>query len=183
MSLRLKPGVICFSSFIGAGKSRLTVSLSEFLEWPHTSFGDYVRETARKRGAGESREILQQIGEELVSTSLEPFTRAVASRVAWREGCIFDGLRHVQVLDTIKNIVNPLPVFVVFIDVEEQIRRRRLLDRGMTEKEIDDADRHTTEIQVRTAIRDRADLRVNGNENIPQLVNDISTFLAEQLSF
>ena len=181
MPLRLKPAVICFSSLIGAGKSSLTVSLCEFLGWPHTSFGDYVRETARARGLGDSREILQQVGEELVTTSIEPFTRAVISQIAWQQGCTIDGLRHVQVLDMVKKIVTPLSVVVVFIEIEERVRRQRLFDRGMTEAEIDAADRHTTEAQVRTVIRENADLRVDGNKNTPQVVNEIMTRLSERL--
>jgi len=182
MPVRLKPAVICFSSAIGGGKSTLGASISEFLGWPHTSFGDYVREIARDRGLGDSRETLQQIGEELVSTSLEPFTHAVLSRVAWPEGCIIDGLRHLQVLDMIKRIVAPLPVFLVFIDIEEKLRRQRLLARGMTEEEIDAADRHSTEIQVRTVLRDKADLRVDGKKDIEQLINEITVHLSARLT-
>src|ERR1700675_4282407 len=107
MDVRLRPAFICFSSRMGAGKSTLATSLANFLGWPHTSFGDYVRSIADQRGAGQSREALQQIGDELVSKSLEPFSRAVVSRVTWQEGCIVDGVRHLQVLRTLRELVTP----------------------------------------------------------------------------
>ena len=177
MSLRLNPAVICFSSRIGAGKSSLATSLGEFLGWAHASFGDYVREVANIRRLGESREALQQIGEELVSSSLEPFTRAVLSRAAWQHGCTIDGIRHVQVLDLITKVVEPLPVFLIFIDIEENIRRQRLLNRRMTDAEINTADQHSTEMQVKTLLRERADLRVNGTKDIPELIDEIVAWL------
>lgn len=180
MDVRLKPAVICFSSRIGAGKSTLSTSVANSLGWPHSSFGAYVRGVADKRGAGHSREVLQQIGEELVSTNLERFTRAVISGVAWQEGCVVDGIRHMRVLDTLKSIVSPLPTFLVFIGVDEPVRRQRLRERGLTEEEIDAADEHETEGQVRTVIEEQADLRVNGLLEIRALVDQVRRFVEER---
>ncbi len=177
MDVRLKPAVICFSSRIGAGKSTLATSLATSLGWPHTSFGDYVRGVADQRGTGQSREVLQQIGEELVSTNLEPFTRAVISRVAWQQGCVVDGIRHMQVLRTLKKIVSPLLTFLVFIDIDESVRRQRLRQRGMTEDEIDAADRHETEAQVRDLLKQQADIRLDGIRDVPELVHEIRSFM------
>jgi cytidylate kinase len=177
MDVRLKSAVVCFSSRMGAGKSTLASSLASSLGWPHTSFGDYVRSIADERGVSQSREVLQQIGEELISTSLEPFTRAVISRVPWQQGCVIDGVRHLEVLATIKQIASPLSVFLVFIDVPEAVRKQRLRDRGMTDQEIDAADQHETEAQVRTVIGERADLHVNGLAEVPHLVLQIQRFL------
>jgi cytidylate kinase len=173
MDVRLKPAVVCFSSRMGAGKSTLTTSLASSLGWPHTSFGDYVRSIADDRGAGQSREVLQRIGEELISTSLGQFTRAVVSRVPWQQGCVIDGVRHLEVLATIKQIVSPLSVFLVFIDIPEAVRKQRLRDRGMTDREIYAADLHETEAQVRTVIGEQADLHVNGLAEVGDLVVQI----------
>lgn len=180
MDVRLKPAVICFSSPMGAGKSTLAISLANSLGWLHTSFGDYVRSVADQRGAGQSREVLQQIGEELISTSLESFTRAVVSRVPWQQGCVVDGVRHMEVLAAIKQIVIPLPVFLVFIDIPEAVRKQRLRDRGMTDQEIDSADHHEIEAQVRTVISEQADLHVDGLWEIQSTVNQIRQFLEER---
>jgi cytidylate kinase len=178
MDVRLKPAVVCFSSRMGAGKSTLASSLATSLGWPHTSFGDHVRGVANQRGAGESREVLQQIGEELVSTNLEAFTRAVISRVAWEKGCVVEGIRHVQVLRALRTIASPLPIFLVFLDIDESVRRQRLRQRGMTNAEIDAADGHTTEAQVRETLKQEADIRLDGARDVPELVRDIRTFIA-----
>ncbi len=178
MDVRLKPAVVCFSSRMGAGKSTLASSLASSLGWPHASFGDYVRGVANQRGAGESREVLQQIGEELVSTNLEVFTRAVISRVGWEKGCVVDGIRHVQVLRALRTIASPLPIFLVFVDIDESVRRQRLRQRGMTDEEIDAADRHTIEDQVRKMLKEEADICLDGARDVPELVRDILTFIA-----
>ncbi len=180
MDVRLKPAVICFSSPMGAGKSTLAISLADSLGWPHTSFGDYVRSVADQRSAGQSREVLQQIGEELISTALESFTRAVISQVPWQQGCVVDGVRHMEVLVAIKQIVGPLPVFLVFIDVPDAVRKQRLRDRGMTDQEIDAADHHEIEAQVRTVISERADIHVDGLAEIPLSVSRIRQFLEDR---
>jgi dephospho-CoA kinase len=177
MDVRLKPAVICLSSRMGAGKSTLTTSLASSLGWPHTSFGDYVRSIADQRGAGQSREVLQQLGEELVAKSLEPFTRAVLSRVTWQEGCIVDGVRHIQVLHMLRELVTPLSTFLVFIEIDESVRRQRLRQRGMTEQEIDVADRHGTESQVRDALRREADISLDGIRNVAEIIHEIHSFV------
>jgi dephospho-CoA kinase len=180
MDVRLKPAVVCLSSRMGAGKSTLAISLADSLGWTHTSFGDYVRAVADQRGSGQSREALQQIGEDLVSNSLEPFTRAVISRVPWQRGCVIDGIRHLEVLATIKRIVSPLSVFLVFIDISEAIRKQRLRDRGMTDQQIDAADQHEIEAQVGTVITEQADLHVDGLSEIQPTVDQIRQFLEER---
>jgi len=177
MDVRLKPAVICLSSRMGAGKSTLADSLARALGWAYTSFGDYVRGIAKQRGSDQSREALQQIGEELISTNVQSFSQAVISQVDWRKGCVIDGIRHDQVLHAIKNIVSPLPTFLVVVDIDESVRRKRLHERGMTDNQIDAADRHSTEAQVRGALKQDADIVLDGARDIPDLVMAVRTFI------
>jgi dephospho-CoA kinase len=177
MDVRLRPAVICLSSRIGAGKSTLADSLASALGWTHTSFGGYVRQIAKQRGSDQSREALQRIGEELISTNVQSFSQAVISQIDWRNGCVIDGIRHNQVLQAIKNIVNPLPTFLVFVDIDESVRRKRLHERGMTDNQIDAADRHSTEAQVRSGLKQEADIVLDGSRDIPDLVMAVRTFI------
>jgi dephospho-CoA kinase len=177
MDVRLKPAVICFSSRMGAGKSTLANSLAGSLGWGHTSFGDYVREIARQRGSEQSREVLQQIGEELISTDVQAFSQAVISEVDWQKGCVVDGIRHIQVLQAIKVIVRPLPTFLVFVEVDESVRRKRLRERGMTDEQIDAADQHSTEAQIGGALKQQADIVLDGSRDISELVMAVRTFM------
>lgn len=177
MDVRLKPAVICLSSRMGAGKSTLASSLASSLGWVHTSFGDYVREIAMQRGSEQSREVLQQIGEELISTNVQSFSQAVISQIDWQEGCVIDGIRHIQVLRTIKGIVRPLPTFLVFVDIDESVRRKRLRERGMTDRQIDDADRHSTEAQIGSVLKQQADILLDGSHDIAELLMALRTFI------
>ena len=177
MDVRLKPVVICLSSRIGAGKSSLANSLATAVGWGHTSFGDYVREIAKQRGSDPSREVLQQIGEELISADVQSFSQAVISQTDWQRGCVIDGIRHIQAYQAIKKIVSPLPTYLVFVDIDESVRRKRLHERGMTDNQIDAADRHSTEAQVRGVLKQQADIVLEGSRDIPDLVMAVRTFI------
>jgi len=177
MDVRLKPAVICLSSRMGAGKSTLANSLASSLGWGHVSFGDYVREIARQRGSDQSREVLQQIGEELISMNVQSFSQTVISQVDWQKGCVIDGIRHIQVLRAIKGIVRPLPTFLVFVDIDESIRRKRLHERGMTDKQIDAADQHSTEAQIGGVLKQQADILLDGSNDISELTMAVRTFI------
>lgn len=62
--------VVGFSGRIKSGKTTLSARVAELMGWPYTSFGDYVRKVARLRRRPELREILQEIGQELVDQIL-----------------------------------------------------------------------------------------------------------------
>jgi thymidylate kinase len=89
-----------------------------------------------------------------------------------------DGIRHVQVLRALTTIVSPLPIFLVFLDIDESVRRQRLRQRGMTDEEIDAVDRHNTETQVREMLKQEADVCLDGARDVAELVGDIRTFIA-----
>jgi len=82
------------------------------------------------------------------------------------------------VLGALRTIASPLPIFLVFLDLDESVRRQRLRQRGMTDEEIDAADRHTTEAQVRETLKEEADICLDGARDVPELVRDIRTFVA-----
>jgi hypothetical protein len=48
----------------------------------------------------------------------------------------------------------------------------------MTDEEIDAADRHTTEAQVREILKQEANICLDGARDVPELVRDIRTFIA-----
>lgn len=156
------PCIIAISSKIGAGKSTLAYELSRTFGIPRISFGNHVRSIARQRGLRESRRVLQEIGQSLVEADAAGFTRSVLSAL-WKKGAVVDGIRHLQVLHAIREIVAPLPVFLVYVYVDEPIRRERLAQRGMRPEEIEAADSHSTEQQVQQTLRKAAALHVNGD--------------------
>jgi len=174
--------IVALSSRMGAGKSTLARALAEEFCWPRVSFGDYVRGVARDRGMDESLPTLQNLGEVLVEADAGSFAAAVLSSVNWKSGAVVDGIRHVEVLDAIRRVVSPLPVFLIYVHSEESSRIRRLLERGMTHGEIQAADAGSTEAQVKIILRDRADLHVSGTSDIAKTVKEISEWLRSKTS-
>jgi dephospho-CoA kinase len=172
----LEPCIIALSSKIGAGKSTLARELSRALGIPRISFGEYVRSVARKRGLPESRSVLQEIGESLVEADASGFASSVLS-ASWKQGAVVDGIRHVKVLHAIREIVSPLPVLLVYVEVDEHIRKHRLAQRGMRPEEINAADDHSMEQQVRHTLRGMAALRVSGDADPAVVVRLIAEAL------
>ncbi len=176
------PCVIALSSRMGAGKSTIAQALSDRLGWPRVSFGDYVREVARVRGLQESRSVLQQLGESLVQDDPRSLTAAVLSKVNIRSGAVIDGVRHTQILKTIRELVAPLAVVLVYVETEEKLRIQRLVRRGMTVDEIQAADCHSNEMQVKGVLRESAVLKVRGDGDTAEAVDAISETLSNRIS-
>jgi|SRR5712671_528307 len=178
----MTPSVIALSSRIGAGKSTIARELSERLGWPRVSFGDYVRETARNQGMQETRANLQKLGESLVQQDPISFTKVVLSEVNFRQGAVIDGVRHLEILHTLQKLVAPLPVYLIYVEIDEKVRHQRLSQRGMTVDEIEAADSHSTEIQVGRALRENTALHAPGDGDTSKTVGLILEWLNNQQS-
>jgi adenylate kinase family enzyme len=166
---------------MGAGKSTLARALSDALGVPRISFGEYIRSVLRQRGIQESRTALQGLGESLVEDDARGFTTAVLSGL-WKEGAVVDGIRHVEVLQAIRDTAAPLPVVLVYVDVDEAVRKQRLAERGMSPEEIDAADAHSTEQQVGGELREMAALRVHGDRDLAEAVRLVSDWVKKNFT-
>src|SRR5271170_2410837 len=95
--------ILAFSGGLGVGKSELTKAVEEKLGWKRASFGDYVRTVARAAGrdAGDRGE-LQRLGQALVLTNVDGFVDEVLKRADGAERIILDGIRHIEVLLTLR---------------------------------------------------------------------------------
>ena len=176
----MNPCVIALSSRIGAGKSTIARAVSGRLGWPRVSFGDYVRKAARNQGVQESRTTLQEVGESLVKQDAAGFAGAVVSKVNFKSGAVVDGVRHMEVLHALQNVVSPLLVHLIYVETDEQVRIQRLTERGMTADEIKAADSHSTEVRGRGALRENAALRVRGDGDVSGTVDIILEWLTNR---
>lgn len=168
---------------MGAGKSHIGTRLSELVGWPVAGFGGYVRDVARERGLRvEDRGVLQQIGEELVRFRRERFCRAVLEEARWSAGvgAILHGLRHLEVLDTLRGLVRPVPVLVVHVEAPLALRWERL--RARNEQPGATLETHSTEAQLDSAIPAIANLVVSGAEAAETAVDKIARWLAVELA-
>ncbi|MFP5274121.1 AAA family ATPase [Coleofasciculus sp.] len=172
----MKPLVLGFSGKIASGKSILSTEVASCLGWQRVSFGDYVRSVAQRQGLGESREALQAVGVSLVDQGMEQFCRSVLSQVNWKPGqpLVVDGIRHAGIVPILRQIVAPLKLSLIFIAVNESTRNARLMDRGLTNwEQQQQIETHSTEAQVQTVLPAIADLTVDGNRTIEELVVEI----------
>jgi cytidylate kinase len=173
--------IVTFAGRIGAGKSSVSAAFAATLGWKFASFGAFVRKTASSRGAEHSRESLQAIGAELEANDAAMFCRAVLDDAGWSAGdsVVVEGIRHVRILETLKNLVSPQPVFLVYLDAPEERRRARLQERSAQEVDaLERAEAHSTERDVIAELPQLANLVLSTDgRSVSELVRDIEVNL------
>lgn len=181
----MKPIVLGFAGSIASGKSTLSIKVASSLGWQRVGFGDYVRTVAQRQGLGESREVLQTIGATLVNQGIEQFCSAVLAQVDWepRQPLVVDGIRHAEVVSTLRQLVAPKKLLLVFVIVNESTREARLIERGLTHREQwQQFEAHSTESQVQTVLPGMADLTVDNTQKIEELVKKVVTWVGVQVA-
>jgi cytidylate kinase len=156
-----KNPIVAFAGRIGAGKSSVSAAFAAELGWKFASFGAFVRKTAIERGMDSSRESLQAVGAELEAKDAAMFCRAVLDDASWNAGesVVVEGIRHVRVWDTLKSLVAPQAVFLVYLEAPEELRRMRLQERCAQEAQyLERAELHSTERDVIAELRQLANL-------------------------
>ena len=175
----ITPVALAFSARQASGKSTLSAEVAQELGWPRAGFGDYLRHVAAERGLGTEREILQELGERFVRENLEEFCRNVLGSVGWMpgQGVVVDGIRHTETIRVLGDIVRPMPVLLIYMDIPEDIRNSRLRTRGISEDLAKIHEQHSTEAQVIEKLPKIADLRVDGRKPLDVLKTEIITVL------
>ena len=169
--------ILAFSGSIGSGKSTLSTGVAQGLGWPQTSFGSYIRAIAAQNDLDTtSREVLQQVGADLVANGWEQFCSAVLAQAGWQAGMslVVDGLRHVEALETMRALTHSSNVLLVYVALSRSEHLSRLtlmgIDNPARQRRIDT---HSTEIQVATRLPSMADLVVDGARSADELINEI----------
>jgi len=172
----MDPIVLGFTGRIGSGKTTISSVVAEKLDWPRVSFGDYVRKIAQERGLEESREVLQQLGESLLSGNPEQFCRAVLAHAHWKQGqsLVIDGVRHIEVVDWLRHLVAPAKFLLVYVAVSESARQSRLLERDRTDASLlPSIESHSTERDVTSVLLSQADLIIDSSQSPEQITKRI----------
>jgi len=171
--------VIAFAGQIGSGKSTISIALAEALGLSRASFGDHVRSVAKQRGLTQDRKMLQIIGSELIKNGWGPFCKAVLSQAGWKRGdsIIVDGIRHIEAIETLRQMTAPLKFVQIFISIEEEDRKSRLMSKGIMDKKGKSIiESHSTEAQV-YSLHNEANLVLDGTQPISELVRQIIGFI------
>jgi dephospho-CoA kinase len=167
--------VFGISGRIASGKSTIANALAERFDCPVASFGSYVRSIAREGGIDpEDRQALQELGESLItSLGWEDFCRRTIATVGYSEGSIVvDGVRHFGAAEALRLIVAPATFLLVAIEVDEDVRRRRIERRGIAQRAGGEADQHRSESEV-FRLMESADVVVAPTKSIDEAVEKI----------
>ena len=172
----MKSLVLAFSGSIGSGKSTLSLRVAEALNWPYVSFGNYVRAVALLRGLGESREVLQEVGESLIQEGWEQFCKSVLAQATWEPGepLVVDGIRHVEAVEMLRLLIAPSELLLIYITLNETTRKARLYKRNSADyAQMQSIEEHSTEVQVKRQLPQMANLIVSGERSIDDLIHEI----------
>jgi Cytidylate kinase len=173
--------VLALSGKIASGKSTLANEFAKEVGWPCVSFGDYVRSVAKHRGLVESRETLQDVGDELIRTNLESFCQSVLHQADWRPGqsLVIEGIRHAEVNILLRNLVSPSRYILAYLKVDEDVRKERLRNEGIDDNELLHVETHPTEEQVARVLPHLADYVFEGSRPIQEILDWLKAISAD----
>ena len=166
--------VIC--GRIGSGKSTVSAMLASDLSIQVVSFGDYVRQMARRGGRPATRSTLQNLGDclyqRLGASGLLQGTLEMAG-IDKDETVIFDGVRHIDVLSEIRQRAGK--TVAVYLDASPEVRYQRRRSQGPTGiswQEFEAIDNHSVEGEI-GALAELCDFVADASQPLSLLLGDL----------
>lgn len=101
----------------------------------------------------------------------------------WNPGrpLIVDGVRHLEVVQTLRRLVAPCVITLIYINLDKEDHTIRLKSKGITgSAEIQAIEKHSTEVQV-ARLLSSADLVLDGDKPVDELVNEIVAWIEQCL--
>ena len=167
--------ILGFAGLIGVGKSALSEAVAARLGWKLTRSGQVLRDEATRRGLDFiSRRVLQDLGQEYIDEDRENFCKKLLKAADWHPGenLIVDAIRHVEAIETLKVITAPSDFKLVYILLEDPIRRARM-GSNASDESLNSADNHPAESQARDVLPYIADITINGSDPMNDRVKKI----------
>jgi dephospho-CoA kinase len=174
--------IVGIAGRIASGKSTLARALAGKYSFKLISFGNYVRQEAQARGLEVSdRQVLQDFGQSLVEESPTLFVRGVFHRANYQseDRVVLDGIRHESVWNEIMALGSShrSPVALIFMEMAEEERRRRLTSRGLSPDEASVQDRHKSESDVDARLSGIANIHIDGLQDQESMLASIGVRL------
>ena len=159
--------ILAFAGKTSSGKTTTATKIAKKLNWKLIGFGGYIRHIAKQKEIVPCRENLQHIGEEEIKKGYDSFCKNVLSFHDWKKGesLVIDGIRHKEVVDSLKNIMEPSDVYLIYINLDNKIREKRSVDHKC-ETDLQKYDSHSTEEQVVTSLPNISDLILDGSDAV-----------------
>jgi dephospho-CoA kinase len=130
MNMEDERRAVAISGRIGSGKSSLSQALAQAQGWDVVSFGRYVKAVAEEQKIGTDRELLQALGQSLIDADgADLFLQKVVAYcrpVSMVQ--VFDGVRHIAMIDAIRRCYGTLTV--VCLHAQDQLRYDRYAARS-----------------------------------------------------
>ena len=166
--------VIC--GRIGSGKSTMSAMLASELSIQVVSFGEYVRQMARRDGRPSTRSVLQNLGDclyqQLGASGLLQGTLKMAG-IDKDETVIFDGVRHIEVLSEIR--LRAGMTVAVYLDASPEVRYERRRSQGPacpTWQEFEAIDNHSVEGEI-GALAELCDFVIDASQPLSRLQGNL----------
>lgn len=153
-----------------AGKTTVALELQNLAGLPRVAFGDYVRKVAAERGISSDRKALQDLGLELLQQP-QAFCEAVLAQAGdWKklQLLIIEGVRHVAILEILKELYFPDRIFLAYLDAPKEL----LFSRRTALGEAPDLDRHTVESDIEK-LRLKADIVIDTTRPAEQTAREL----------
>lgn len=132
-----------------SGKTTLARAVAARTGAAYVGFGELVRAEAAQRGLGGSRDELQELGQALLdklgALLFSERTIDAAGVARGARPVVWDGVRHPEVLDALRELYAPAAVTLVTLAPEEAARRRRVAASGGSAAERARWEAHQTE--------------------------------------
>lgn len=181
MERALPPLVLAVAGRTRAGKTTLTAKLSAELGWPSASFSNHVKAVAAARALPLERRPLQDLGAELVEAGPREFVSRTLAHTGIAPGdppFLIEGVRHVRTLDALVALVAPARVALIYLDVSDGERNRRLAAEGISVDEGREWERHSTELEVPTLLEQHADLVLDADRPPDYVANRVLDWIS-----
>ncbi len=177
--LTLMHCIILFAGPSKSGKTTLAKRLAESLRVPFSSFGDYVRKEAQRRGlTTTSSKQLQELGFEMAKKDMKSFCKALLEEGGYvvGNGLIIDGIRHMGALAAIKTLTPKQSVKLVYLEssIADRIKRSSL-----SAGELHEVDSHPVESD-RALLKSAADLVLSTSAESDECFEALLKWTAQQ---
>ena len=124
------PKAIAISGHICSGKSSIINHLSRSYGWDIISFGKYIKHLASTKELPPTRETYQTLGQEVFSGrgACQFLHDAIEFSRPTSSAHLFDGVRHVPMLDALHQVYSA--TFVIYLDISDFQRYLRFTARA-----------------------------------------------------
>lgn len=125
--------IIGIGGKIGSGKTFWRIKISEYFDCKSISFSDWLKQIAKDRNIENiDRNTLQNIGAEILYKGYDFITKEILQYASWNSDnmLIIDGIRDIGFYNYLKEFIYPNKAILLYIKVEEDIRKKRIRDRN-----------------------------------------------------